>query len=48
MQADEMKLVLLAAIGGVSYHSNEFKETTNCHLYCPRGCDTWCKYRLTK
>ena len=30
------------AIGAVLYHSTEFKETENCHLYCPRGTDTWC------
>ena len=36
----EMKV----AIGAVLYHSTEFKETENCHLYCPRGTDTWCKY----
>ena len=27
----EMKVV----IGAVLYHSTEFKETENCHLYCP-------------
>ena len=32
------------AIGAVLYHNTEFKETENCHLYCPRGIDTWCKY----
>ena len=36
----EMKV----AIGAVLYHSTEFKETENRHLYCPRGTDTWCKY----
>ena len=36
----EMKV----AVGAVLYHSTEFKETENRHLYCPRGTDTWCKY----
>ena len=40
----EMKV----AIGAVLYHSAEFKNTENCHLYCPQGPDTWCKYWMDR
>ena len=37
-----------AAIGAVLYHSTEFKETENCHLYCPQGSNLWWKYWMDK
>ena len=40
----EMKV----AIGAVLHHSTEFKETENCHLYCPQGSNTWWKYWMDK
>ena len=35
-------------IGAVLYHTAEFKEIENCHLYCLQGPDTWCKYWMDK
>ena len=35
---------LKVAVGAVLYHSTEFENSENRHLFCPQGPDSWCKY----
>ena len=35
---------LKVAVRAVLHHSTEFENSENCHLFCPRGPDSWCKY----
>ena len=34
---------LKVAVGAVLYHSTEFENSENCHRFCPRAPDSWCK-----